>query len=119
MLRLGTETGSLINHLDSRCSEPEPAVGMQGTVLHWTDRSAIEVIAVSKNRKGEIFAITVRALKAVRTDENGMSESQAYRFESMPESSCQKIKRNRKGEFRIGGSLVRLGEADAYYDYSF
>jgi hypothetical protein len=119
MLKLGSATGSMTNHLYSRMSEPEPTVGMQGTVLHWTDRSPIEVLAVRKNKEGKVTVITVRALRAIRTDSNGMSECQDYRFESMPDSQGQEIRRNKKGEWKIGGSLVRLGRAESYHDFSF
>lgn len=46
MMKLGTGTGSLINHLHSRSASPAPVVGMGITFLHWTDRSCGHVVAV-------------------------------------------------------------------------
>ena len=49
MLRLGTETGSLVNHVWSRTRPVGPedvCEGMGATFLSWTDRHAATVHAV-------------------------------------------------------------------------
>lgn len=53
-LQLGTETGSLINHLYSRATrgQPAPEVGMGATVLSWTDRRAATVVSVEPTKQG-------------------------------------------------------------------
>jgi len=45
MLKLGTETGSLINHVMSRMTAgPDPVAGDPATVLHWSDRDPATVV---------------------------------------------------------------------------
>lgn len=43
-MKLGRETGSLINHLLSHSKEPAPAVGMGATILGWSDRHPATVV---------------------------------------------------------------------------
>ncbi len=44
-MKLGTQTGSVINHLHSRAviGQPEPVVGMGATMLLWSDRRACTI----------------------------------------------------------------------------
>jgi len=121
MLKAGTETGSLINHLYSRSGDPEPTIGMGATALHWTDRSPYEVVGINHTKAGAIKSLVLRPLKATRTDSNGMSESQSYSYEPMPEARTVEARLTRRG-YMIGGvkgTRVALGEAEKYYDYSF
>ena len=52
-------------------------VGTQLTEYLWSDRHAYEVTQVIDQKH-----IFIRVLKAIRTDNNGMSDAQDYRFES-------------------------------------
>lgn len=45
----GKTTGSLFNHLMGN-NATLPEVGKGATILHWTDRSAYEVVEVSESR---------------------------------------------------------------------
>ena len=45
-MKLGSETGSLVNHLMSSSSNTEPNIGTPATLLSWTDRSAATVTKV-------------------------------------------------------------------------
>ena len=77
MLKLGTETGSLINHLYSRSAQTgEIAVGVGATILSWSDRKACTIIEVVANKAGEIIEFRAQSDKATRTDKNGMSDAQ-------------------------------------------
>jgi len=126
-MKLGSETGSMINHLKSRevKGEPIPTTGMGATILGWTDRHAATII----NWDGKI--LSVQRDKATRKDSNGMSESQKYTFEPQPDSAVYTFKKDAKGLWRevaksekgrwvyTNGNGLRIGERDEYYDYSF
>lgn len=127
-MKLGSETGSLVNHLYSRSASPEPVVGMGATLLSWTDRHPATVIEVNQKKR----YIVVQEDDAVRLDSNGMSESQAYEYSSNPNGSKSIYRKNRKGEWVSHvinpdtGRLVQrrsagllLGERDKYHDFSF
>jgi len=60
-LKLGTETGSVINHIYSRMTKgaPEPVVGMGVTMLGWTDREPGTIVRVFQI--GKDLAIEVQA----------------------------------------------------------
>lgn len=120
-MRLGTETGSVINHVMARGSEVQPVVGMGATVLGWTDRHAGTIVEVSA--KG----FTVQRDHARRTDRNGMSEAQEYAYSPNPRGSLYVFKRvtsgRAKGQWREGGkssgSGVVLDHRESYHDFSF
>lgn len=134
MLRLGTQTGSVFNHIDSRSvrGEPEPFVGMGATILHWTDRSAATVVKIEVIRK--VTYITTQDDNAVRKDKNGMSESQDYDYTPDLNGHLRVFKKHPKTGFwkfcvlnsdtgryvqQTHGSGLKLGVRDEYYDYSF
>lgn len=117
-MKLGTETGSLVNHvLASTHSAVE--VGDGATILHWTDRTACTVICVDPKGKW----ITVQEDKAIRTDSNGMSECQEYRFEANERGSLKTFSLRKNGQWvergQKGGSRLSVGRRSAYHDYSF
>ena len=45
-MKLGTQTGSLVNHVYSKRGYVEPKVGDGATILEWTDREACTVTRV-------------------------------------------------------------------------
>lgn len=101
----------------------DPYVGMPCTIRIGSDRHPATVIFVSS--KGS--KIVVREDTAIRTDQNGMSESQVYRFEPNPAGQEHDFFRPRIGQDpslglmvwgKAGKGLV-LGERSAYHDYSF
>jgi len=131
-MKLGTETGSLINHILSRAvvGQPEPAVGMGATILAWTDRYAATITFVTTDRGRKI--LWVKRDKAKRIDSNGLSESQEYLFESNPLAPAHVYQQQKDGgwievEFnaqtkryrKVGGNGLRIGEREEYRDFSF
>lgn len=128
MLKLGTETGSLTNHLRSRMvnGQPEPVVGMGATLLHWTDRTACTVVGWD----GKI--LTVQGDNAKRVDSNGMSECQDYEYTPNPNGGLSYFKKTKSG-FWVGvrknpetgrwvqsrGAGLTLGVRMQYHDFSF
>ena len=69
--------GSISNRLKAMAPKVMPEVGMGVTELMWSDRNPYEVIEVKDSTH-----IIIRELSAERTDHNGMSEIQEYRFSS-------------------------------------
>lgn len=130
-MKLGTQTGSLVNHLYSRMTkgQPEPEVGMGATILSWTDRYAATVIAWDA-KKG---ILTVRRDTATRIDKNGMSDAQEWTYEPNPEGALYTFRQDKRsggwqevhfkpetGRWaKTGGYSLRLGERNEYYDFSF
>lgn len=103
-----------------RCRKMEslsvPQIGDGVTRYFYTDRASYTVIAVVTPNK-----IMVRRDKCVRTDDNGMSDSQQYRYEQDPSGEVLTITR-RKGDKWMAkekGSYFRVGLRGAYHDYSF
>ena len=127
-MNLGTETGSLINHIQSRTfNDQDPVVGAPATVLYWSDRHGATVTAWDAKHA----VVTVQEDKATRTDSNGMSEDQTYSFERDTNGSRHMFKRTKKGWKSVllnretgrynqtDGSGLLLGSRDSYYDFSF
>lgn len=123
MLKAGTETGSLMNHLMSRGTGPEPHVGMGATILHWTDRTACTVVAVERfktgPRAGTVKAVHVTYDTATRTDTNGMSETQEYTYTSHPDGVPSRFRLTKDGFRDSGGHGLMLGKRSHYHDFSF
>lgn len=129
-MRLGTETGSLTNHLLSRAviGQPEPTVGMGATILSWTDRHAGTIIKVWKERGMRL--VEVQEDFAERTDSNGMSECQDYAYTPNPaglvttfgffKTGWANVYLAETGRYRKSGSYgLRIGERDKHHDFSF
>jgi hypothetical protein len=127
MLKAGTDTGSLVNHLMSGTTRPAPGVGMGATILMWTDRKAATVVAVDDGGR----RVTVQEDDVRRTDTNGMSESQAYECTPNPNGRRVTFKLGKRGwrEVRFedatrrwrlaGGHGLALGVRAHYHDFSF
>jgi len=131
MLRLGTQTGSLINNIMSRSviGEPLPEIGMGATMLSWTDRNPATIVSVFT--KGKTQYIGVNEDDATRTDSNGYSESQTYEFSFNPSVYMHYFRKTSKGtwegcyinqdtgRFVKGNGSVSIGQRDKYWDPSF
>lgn len=127
-MNLGTQTGSLINHMYSRMTngEPEPTVGMGVTMLSWTDRDAGTIVEV--NMKKRYIAVTEDSKR--RIDNNGISESQEYEYTTVMDGHRNYYRKDRKGQWRrcyyndnnrlvfTTGGLI-IGRRESYYDFSF
>lgn len=114
------EYGSLTNILRARERGKKPEVGMGCTEILWTDRHALEIIAVKDDRH-----CTARYYDTKRTDSNGMSECQDYQYISNPNNRTVELFLTKKGEWRERypdrsyGNRFAIGYAEEYYDYSF
>lgn len=76
--RAGVTTGSFFNYLMGN-NQSVPVVGKGATVLHWTDRSAYEVMSVSEDGK----RVVIQQYNAKRIDSLGMSECQDYEYKEL------------------------------------
>ena len=112
-MRLGTETGSLVNHIYAGIENPEPAVGMGATILMWTDRRAATIVKVTPCQ------VHIQEDKATRADSNGMSESQNYDYTPDPQAPVVILRKVKGGWREKGGSRLSIGHRRAYHDYSF
>jgi hypothetical protein len=98
-----------------------PEVGMGATICYWSDRHAATIIRVEKNGK----VIVVQEDIATRTDKNGMSESQEYKYEANPNGSIHAFSIRKDGSYRLVGSKGRTGNRlsigfrNQFYDFSF
>ena len=127
-MNLGTQTGSLVNHMYSRMTlgEPVPTVGMGVTMLSWTDRDAGTIVEV--NMKKRYIAVTEDSKS--RIDNNGISESQEYEYTTVMDGHRNYYRKDRKGQWRrcyyndnnrlvfTTGGLI-IGRRESYYDFSF
>jgi hypothetical protein len=128
-MKLGTETGSMVNHLYSRYAVTDIQVGQPATLLSWTDRYPATVVEVFK--KGLYTYVVVQSDDYKRIDSNGMSEAQEYEYKRNPEGAMTTFK-------LVGGKLVSvrknktsgryvrnhgagcvIGVRERYYDFSF
>lgn len=122
--KLGTQTGSLINHVTSSAIDATPRFGVGATILHWTDRTAVTVIGVRCNRRGDPVEVTVQHDVARRVDPYGMSDCQTYEYERDPAGQIETftLRRNgawvRKGE-SLKGTRLKIGARNHFHDFSF
>ena len=96
-----------------------PAVGMGVTHCSWSDRDPFTIVEVLSPRK-----LVVQSDNYERTDNNGMSESQAYTFTPNPEGHKVTITLSKNGQWIREGESIKatkyiLGRRDRYHDYSF
>lgn len=114
-MNLGTETGSMVNHLMSgTVGEPIPTVGMGATILGWSDRHACTIVKVTPS--------TIHAQQdiATRIDTNGMSEVQQYTYEHDETATIEVFRKTKRGWRKAGGgNALRIGDRSEYHDYSF
>ena len=131
-MRLGSETGSVINHLHSRAviGQPEPAVGMGGTVLLWTDRHAVTIFRVFK--VGKLTYIETRQDHHKRISGSVLDGSADYEHKINVNGSVEHFRREAAGQWtavrlnaetgrwgKCGSHGFRIGERDTYRDPSF
>lgn len=133
-MKLGTQTGSVINHLHSRATigQPVPVVGMGATMLLWSDRSACTITNVQQVRGKTI--VTVQKDYATVVAGSSHDGSAEYRYSRNPGGSENHFRREddgrwqqviinrqtgRWGKVTGGGCGLRIGERDEYRDPSF
>lgn len=128
MMKLGTDTGSLVNHIYSRSSSVKPEIGMGVTILHWTDRSPGSIYSVFM--VGKKTYIEVRDDDYKRLDQRGMTENQEWEYIPNPDGYqhfyreengrwIAVYKNPNTGRWIKGNNHCYVGKREKYYDYSF
>jgi hypothetical protein len=129
-MKLGTQTGSLINHIMANASVKDIVLGETGaTLLSWSDRHAATVIDIFTKGKFEYIVVQEDTVK--RVDANGISESQTYEFTRNADGSTKTFRITDKGFESVyldndtnrwkkssNGGLM-IGRREHFYDYSF
>lgn len=96
-------------------------VGMGVTEILYSDKHAYTVIEVSKSGK----KASIQRDTATRTDDNGLSEVQSYRYEENLDGEIQQIKLYADGLWHINkrgkgkGNVVVVGIRHEYRDPTF
>lgn len=125
MLKFGTETGSLVNHMMSRMTTSlDPVVGDAATVLHWSDRSPATVTGWYANKQ----IVELRGDKATCID----FEQQTYTYEPSETGATYHFRREKNGKWvqvflnrvtgrwlKSKGSGLIIGRREKYRDPSF
>ena len=127
MLKLGSQTGSFINHFMSQGVSATPQVGMGATFLSWTDRNPGTVVSYDDKKK----IVGVTRDTAARVDTNAESESQEYTYTSNPDGPVHFFRLSKTGSWEgvywnqntnrwnRNQQQVVLGRREKYYDFSF
>ena len=79
MMKAGTQTGSLVNHLMSQDTPIAPEIGMGATILSWTDRNAGTIVKITPKQ------IHVQEDNAERTDSTERPKTRPKKNESTHE----------------------------------
>lgn len=118
--------GSIMNRIQEEMVMPEPQVGDGATQFCFSDRHALTIVAVHKNKAGEAIRVETTRDSAKRIDNLGMTDSgQRYEYTTNPDghrTSWTKRKNGswvRQGESLAGGSRIGIGHREEYYDFSF
>lgn len=134
-MKLGSQTGSVINHLYARgtIGQPTPVAGMGATILHWTDRTAATIFRVFEHKGMTAVETRDDDSKVVKgSSHDGSAEYEhktnprgcrryfvlkddAWREATNTAAEGIKLKLATKGN----GNGLRIGARSAYYDPSF
>ena len=120
-MNIGTDTGSLVNHLMSGMyKQPDPEIGMGVTVLMWTDRRSGTIVKMSKSKK----SLWISRDTVKRTDKNGMSESQEYECTPNMDIPGTEYTLRKNGRYvmkgcDMHGEHLLVGKRNNYFDFTF
>lgn len=122
-LKLGTQTGSFVNHLYSSTKSKEPLLGGGATILSWTDRTAATITSIIRNNKGKVIEIGVTH-DEVTPLHKGLTDCQEYTYApGKGREHFFTIRKTgdwvRKGEALRNGQRITIGVRDHYYDPHF
>lgn len=98
-------------------------VGTGGTIYLFSDRVACTVISLPLGHRASW--VEVQEDRAIRTDDNGMSDSQDYTYQPNPEGRKTRftLRKNglyiRQGDPMKNGILLKLGSRSHFHDFCF
>jgi hypothetical protein len=106
--------GSLMNRIAEVSAHPKPEIGMGATITCYTDRHAATIIAMTAK------SVTVQEDSAVRTDSNGMCDSQTYAYYPNKGGKVSIFRKRKNGTWRnTDHNGLVIGERDHYHDFDF
>lgn len=131
-MKLGSQTGSVINHLHSRAviGQPAPKAGMGCTILKWTDRDAATIFRVFQVGKATIIETRDDHARVIAgSGHDGSAEYEhkidvkgyARHFRRRDSGMWEEVRKNEAiGRWVISGRTgLRIGARDTYRDPSF
>lgn len=90
-------------------------VGTGATKIMWSDRHPYTVVEVISDR-----CLKLKADRSIRSDKNGMSESQNYLYElGVGEEVIVTCRKDGTWRQKGGTQLFHIGTRREYLDYSF
>lgn len=119
LARLGSQVGSTTNYLFANARDLRPQVGMGATVVMWSDRYAHTIVSVRPKR------IATQEDTAIRTDSNGLSESQDYHYTPNTGAPVKWWTLRKNGAWVLvgdkmgNGTRIAIGTRETYIDPSF
>ena len=105
--------GSLVNVILTEKFPKEIEINTGATECLYTDRRAGTIVEVLKNK------IVFQYDDSVRTDNNGISEVQEYKYFVNTNNEKKIFRLTKNGWKSKGGSYLSIGYRNEYYDYSF
>lgn len=132
-MRLGTDTGSLVNYvLSGHLNQPEAYVGMPATILSWTDRHPATVVQLFKVGKSKLMRIQSDHYTVVPKEGRQYGDHIDYTYSRNPEGCTYTYRQDANGKWlevyfkedtkrwvQCGRGGVHLGEREEYRDPSF
>lgn len=126
---LGTETGSLMNHLYARgtLGQPTPEIGMGATLLLWSDRHAATITAVEGPADGWTLTVQRDQARVIKGSEmDGSAEyayapnphGMAYRFR-FKDGVWRQLRSDSNRMIAKGATGLRIGDRREYRDPGF
>lgn len=134
-MKLGSETGSVMNHLYSRMTRnaPSPTLGLGVTILHWSDRTPGTIVRIYSSPKGIVIGI---ADDHYRLNPGAAWPSETIDYEitpcalsceprrfyrAKPDGGWEPVEAGKRyGTWKkVGGAGLLVGRRERYYDPSF
>ena len=119
-MKIGTDTGSIINYVKGNTSPVEPQPDMGATLLHWTDRSAYTIHKVEGKK------LWASLDQAELIEGSILSESQTYRYYNTNKDNPTGwilFTLRKDGRWHMGttlkGAVLSIETRDEYRDPSF
>lgn len=129
-MKLGSETGSLVNHLMSTSTNDEPTAGTPATLLYWSDRAAATVTDVFVKNGRTFVEVKYDISTVVRG--STVDGSAEYHYKRDLSGSVRYFRREKTGEWicvrknedtgrwvKSGRGGILFGHRETYYDPSF
>lgn len=132
-MKLGTQTGSLVNHMMSNTSVRDIVPGETGaTLLSWTDRHPATVVDVFSKGAYTYYVIQEDSWEIVKgSEQDGSAQygftrnpngyKQIFRAKTDGSSGFQKVTINQDtGRWnKVGSGGLSIGNRERYYDPHF